>query len=89
MDLTASETAPTAQRRLIEYDWLHRRLWILGQRCHHGATGSIVALAAALGLVLDATTSPSLIALATGSLLMAHDWKDKSVRFQRGRGSQT
>jgi hypothetical protein len=74
---------------LLEYDALRRRLWIFGQRCHHGATGSVVTAAAALGLVVDRPTSPSLIALAaTGGLLMAHDWKDKSIWFERGRGTQ-
>ena len=29
--------------RFVEYDATAHRLWILGQRCHHGATGSIVA----------------------------------------------
>ena len=31
----------------------------------------------------------SLLALAaTGGVLMAHDWKDRSIWFERGRGSQ-
>ena len=40
-------------RKLVEYDGLRRRLWILGQRCHHGATGSLVAAAAFLALVTE------------------------------------
>lgn len=51
-------------RRPIHYDTVRRRLWIFGQRCHHGATG---ALLAALGLAL-----------------MAHDWKDRPLWFERG-----
>jgi len=32
---------------------------------------------------------PSLLALAaTGGALMVHDWKDRSIWFQRGYGSQ-
>jgi hypothetical protein len=50
---------------LLHYDRRHRRLWIAGQRCHHGATGLVLALA--------------------GTLLMAHDWKDRAVWFARGR----
>jgi hypothetical protein len=73
--------------RLVEYDRLRRRLWIFGQRCHHGATGSVVAAIACVGL---ATAKPahgarSLLALAaTGGVLMAHDWKDHAVWFERG-----
>ena len=33
----------------VRYDSLQRRLWISGQRCHHGATG---ALLTALGCAL-------------------------------------
>ncbi len=49
---------------VMHYDHLRRRLWIAGQRCHHGATGAFLA---SLGLVL-----------------MAHDWNDRGIWFQRG-----
>jgi hypothetical protein len=80
-------------RKLLEYDRSSRRLWIIGQRCHHGATGSIVATSACAGLVsgrLRTSSRPrSLLALVlAGSALMVHDWKDRSVWFERGRGSQ-
>jgi hypothetical protein len=84
-------------RKLVEYDALRRRLWILGQRCHHGATGSVVATAAFLALLSDpaAVAKPnagprSILALAaaSGAVMMAHDWKDRSIWFERGRGSQ-
>jgi acyl dehydratase len=52
----------------IHYDAMRRRLWILGQRCHHGAVGALLALA--------------------GSALMAHDWGDRSIWFERGRQAQ-
>jgi hypothetical protein len=82
--------------RIVEYDSIRRRLWILGQRCHHGATGSLVAAVACAGLVVDpAGTAPiprkprSIVALAaTGSALMLHDWKDRSIWFAPGRGTQ-
>jgi hypothetical protein len=82
--------------RLIEYDAIRRRLWILGQRCHHGAGGTIVAAVAFLGLMaetLHAIQAPidaraMLAAVLTGGALMAHDWKDRSIWFERGRGSQ-
>ena len=84
-------------KKFVEYDALRHRLWILGQRCHHGATGSIVATAAFVALVTDPVpiakphVGPrSLLALtaAGGALMMAHDWKDRAIWFERGRGSQ-
>ncbi|MBV8944481.1 MAG: hypothetical protein JO286_16860 [Solirubrobacterales bacterium] len=84
-------------RRLVEYDALSHRLWILGQRCHHGATGSVVAAAAFVALLSDPDTvarpiarpvSMLAFAFAGGALMMAHDWKDRSIWFERGRGSQ-
>ena len=84
-------------RRLVEYDALSHRLWILGQRCHHGATGSVVAGAAFMAMLSDPDTvarpiawpaSMLGLALAGGALMMAHDWKDRSIWFERGRGSQ-
>ncbi len=77
------------QRKFVEYDALRRRLWILGQRCHHGATGSVVAGVACLALVAQPARAASLLPLAaTGGALMAHDWKDHSIWFERGRGTQ-
>ena len=88
-------TAATSQFKLVEYDSIKRRLWIRGQRCHHGATGSVVAALACVGLVAEAPTQhhrkalPSLIAAAaTGAVLMAHDWHDKAIWFERGYGTQ-
>jgi hypothetical protein len=83
--------------RLVEYDALRHRLWILGQRCHHGATGSVVAAAAFAALLTDpaAVVRPSLgprstlaLLAAGGALMMAHDWQDRWIWFERGRGSQ-
>ena len=54
--------------KVLHYDSARRRLWILGQRCHHGATGALLA--------------------AAGAFLMAHDWHDRSLWFQRGRQNQ-
>lgn len=82
--------------KLVEYDALRHRLWILGQRCHHGATGSVVTAAAFLALVTESALDPdlgprSVLALAAGcgALMMAHDWKDRAIWFERGRGSQS
>jgi hypothetical protein len=76
----------------VRYDSPRRRLWIRGQRCHHGAAGSLVAAIGFLGLISDpdaAPRHPSMIALAAaGGVLMMHDWKDRSFWFERGAGSQ-
>jgi hypothetical protein len=79
---------------LVENDGRHRRVWNRGQRCHHGATGTIVAVVAFLGLtagqaphVRPQAPSRSLAVMAlAGGALMAHDWKDRSLWFERGRG---
>jgi hypothetical protein len=81
-----------SRMKLVEYDALRRRLWIRGQRCHHGATGSLVAGLAFLGLVAEPARqlarAQSILALAAGGALMIHDWKDRSLWFERGYGSQ-
>jgi hypothetical protein len=70
-------------RKPVHYDAIQRRLWIRGQRCHHGATGAVLACAGAVGLV--ALRIPALAAIvATGGVLMAHDWHDRRVWFARG-----
>jgi hypothetical protein len=82
------------QIRWLEYDAVRHRLWILGQRCHHGATGVLVAGTACLGLLSgqprsQAAAPRSLVALAlAGGALMAHDWKDHSVWFSIGAGER-
>jgi hypothetical protein len=74
---------------LIHYDAIRRRLWIAGQRCHHGATGALLAGAAAAGLVAARVKPRGLFALVvTGSVLMVHDWHDRGMWFERGWGDQ-
>ena len=95
MDRTFHPTSPAAVRqpvrsfRLVEYDAMRRRLWILGQRCHHGATGSLVAALACLGIATSRQARVPLIPLAaTGGLLMVHDWKDRGDWFRPGYGAE-
>jgi hypothetical protein len=90
--MTAGAAHP---RTALEYDPLHRRVWICGQRCHHGATGAFVAVIAGARLIAALPIStrwlkrvPSIVALAAGSALMVHDWKDHEFWFERGHGSQ-
>ncbi len=58
----------THASQVIRYDAKRRRLWVLGQRVHHGTTGIVLA--------------------AVGAALVAHDWKDRPVWFQRGAQQQ-
>jgi hypothetical protein len=79
--------------KLVEYDAIRRRVWILGQRCHHGATGSLVVAVGCAGLLAETVKAPvdprALLAITVaGGALMVHDWKDRSIWFERGRGSQ-
>jgi hypothetical protein len=86
-------TGANSRKRLVEYDAPRCRVWIFGHRCHHGATGTVLAALACLGLIVEQpTVKPlvkprSLLALATGGVLMAHDWKDHAVWFRRERGT--
>jgi hypothetical protein len=80
---------------VVEYDAFRRRLWILGQRCHHGAGGVVVAALASLGLVAELShvarpaDARAMLAVAlAGGALMAHDWKDRTIWFERGHGNQ-
>ena len=74
----------------IEYDAVRRRLWVFGQRCHHGATGAVIAGLALTGLVSDRFGPRGVGALAaTGGLLMVHDWRDRALWFAPGRQAQS
>jgi hypothetical protein len=75
--------SPELIRKPVHYDALQRRLWIRGQRCHHGATGALLAGAGMAGLL--ALRLPALTGMvAAGALLMAHDWHDRGIWFARG-----
>jgi len=45
--------SPEIIRKPVYYDRSRRRLWIRGQRCHHGATGSLLAAAGLLLMLHD------------------------------------
>ena len=73
----------------IYYDTQRRRLWVMGQRCHHGATGAVLAGVAATAMIATRMTARTSVALtAAAGLMMAHDWKDRALWFKRGPGSQ-
>jgi hypothetical protein len=71
--------------RIFGVDPELRRVWIGGQRLHHGLTGIAVATAGLAQLATRRSESNRAIACAlAGCVLMAHDWQDRSVWFQRG-----
>jgi hypothetical protein len=73
----------------MTYDSHRRRLWIAGQRCHHGATGALLTGTAAATLLATRAHATRLAALvAAGGLLMAHDWHDRALWFQPGHQHQ-
>jgi hypothetical protein len=75
--------SPDLIRKPLHYDAIQRRLWIRGQRCHHGATGALLAGAGAIALI--ALRAPVLAGVvAAGGVLMLHDWQDRSLWFARG-----
>jgi hypothetical protein len=74
--------------RIIGVDPELRRLWIGGQRLHHGLTGIAVAGAGIAQLAVRRSAANRAIAFAlAGGVLMAHDWKDRSVWFRLGAQS--
>lgn len=93
---TAREHHHLSLAHPVEYDALQRRVWILGQRCHHGATGALLAgggvMAAAAGLALrgkpprGGRLAATLASASAGTLLMLHDWHDRSMWFRIGPG---
>ena len=71
----------------IEYDARQRRLWIMGQRCHHGATGVLLGAGCVLGLAAGHLRLRSVaLAAALGAVLAADDWHDRSMWFRAGHG---
>jgi hypothetical protein len=96
---------PHSLSRPIRFDAKRRRLWICGQRCHHGATGVVITATAGAVLARKQLLAPTRATLAgaraasgvviqsaalaaVGSLMMLHDWKDHSIWFELGPGSQ-
>lgn len=74
---------------LVHYDAQRRRLWIAGQRCHHGATGALMAGVAAAGLAVSRLhLTGTVVMLAAGTVLMADDWHDRKIWFEKGWQTQ-
>ena len=75
----------TWEHHLVDYDPALRRVWIGGQRLHHGATGAAFAAVGIVGLAARRLPLRECVPVTLlGTLLMAHDWKDRGVWFSRG-----
>ncbi|HEY3193006.1 MAG TPA: hypothetical protein VGJ61_09495 [Solirubrobacterales bacterium] len=71
--------------RIVGLDPELRRVWIGGQRLHHGLTGIAVATAGLAQLAIRRSEANRAIAWAlAGGVLIVHDWKDRSAWFRRG-----
>jgi hypothetical protein len=70
---------------LVRYEGERRRVWICGQRLHHGLTGALLASLGVAGLAAHRITPRGGFEWALlGTALMAHDWHDRTVWFQVG-----
>ena len=75
----------TREHHLVDYDPALRRLWIGGQRLHHGATGAAFAALGIAGLAARRLPVRDCVPMTLiGASLMAHDWKDRGSWFRRG-----
>ena len=75
----------TRGNRLLGYDPELRRVWVAGQRLHHGATGIALAGVALAKLIAGRSSAGrSLAWVLAGGAMVAHDWKDRSAWFRRG-----
>ena len=76
----------TIGNRLLRIDPRLRRIWIGGQRLHHGATGIALAGAGLVQLLIRRRrpVPGDLRWLLAGGALVAHDWKDRGLWFKRG-----
>src|SRR5947208_3634565 len=61
----------------IRYDAVRHRVWLFGQRCHHGATGTVLA---ALALTRLTHRRSSLALAATGSLRVGEHLAQRGER---------
>jgi hypothetical protein len=88
MSAQLSQTLPGLVFRSVKYDAVGRRLWIGRQRCHHGAIGALATTLACVELISNRHRAAPVLA-AGGALLMAHDWKDRTLWFAPGPQNQS
>ncbi|MDX6615868.1 MAG: hypothetical protein QOD60_959 [Solirubrobacterales bacterium] len=82
----AIRTQPwTRGNRLVGFDPEKIRMWIGGQRMHHGTTGIALAATALLGVTSKHFEARrALVLTLAASAMVAHDWKDRSLWFRFG-----
>jgi hypothetical protein len=73
----------TRGNRIVGFDPEQRRIWVGGQRLHHGVTGIVLA-GAGLTRLVTRRSSRALAWTLAGGAMIAHDWKDRSVWFRLG-----
>ena len=92
MEPTTQRIPWTVGNHWIGLDLERRRMWVAGQRLHHGVTGIALAGAGLAGLAARRLTAHGLTPRGglewtlIGTALVAHDWHDRSIWFQRGAG---
>jgi hypothetical protein len=70
---------------ILRFDLERRRLWVGGQRLHHGLTGVLIATAGLTGFAARRFTPRGCFEAALlGTALMAHDWADRAAWFKGG-----
>lgn len=75
----------TRGNRLVGYDPVRRRVWVGGQRLHHGATGCLLGAGVLVGLGAQRfERRPALAYTLAATAMCAHDWKDWRVWFRFG-----
>jgi len=75
--------------RAVGVDVGRRRIWIGGQRLHHGVTGIVLAGVGLTGLAARRLSARGSLEWAlVGTALIAHDWHDRDQWFRRGAGEQ-
>ena len=80
-----AEQAWTRGNRAIGFDPRRRRLWVGGQRLHHGATGiALAGMTLARLIARRQSVRRGLPWMLASSAMVVHDWKDRAVWFQRG-----
>jgi hypothetical protein len=74
--------------RVLGVDVGRRRIWIGGQRLHHGVTGMALAAVGVAGLAARRLSARGgLEWTLVGTALIAHDWNDREEWFRRGSGN--
>lgn len=79
----------TLGNSLIGFDPDRRRIWLGGQRLHHGVTGMALAATGLAGIAAHRLNPlRGLGWTMLGASLVAHDWHDRALWFERGPGHQ-